>query len=72
MKTLKKNRFLLVSILTVFAAVSAILGLSSFGKKTAHAEDTASGTFVMEDGVSAKLSNGGGCAISSGNRRSMR
>ena len=60
MKTLKKNRFLLVSILTVFAAVSAILGLSSFGKKSALAEDTASETFVMEDGVSAKLSNGGG------------
>ncbi len=60
MKTLKKNRFLLVSILTVFAAVSAILGLSSFGKKTALAEETASETFVMEDGVSAKLSNGGG------------
>ena len=60
MKTLKKNRFLLVSILTVFVAVSAILGLSSFGKKTALAEETASETFVMEDGVSAKLSNGGG------------
>lgn len=60
MKTLKKNRFLLVSILTVFVAVSAILGLSSFGKKSALAEDTASETFVMEDGVSAKLSNGGG------------
>lgn len=60
MKTLKKNRFLLVTVLTVFAAVSAILGLNAFGKKTALAEDTASETFVMEDGVSAKLSNGGG------------
>lgn len=60
MKTLKKNKFLLAILFAVFAAVTAAVCLGSPSNKSARAESLVQETFVMEDGVSAKLSLGGG------------
>ncbi len=60
MKTLKKNKFLLAILFAVFAAVTAAICLCSPSNKSARAESLVQETFVMEDGVSAKLSLGGG------------
>lgn len=59
MKTLKKNKILLIIAVAVFAvSVMSLIGTLNF--KTARAESLVSETFVTEDGVSAKLSAGGG------------
>lgn len=60
MKTLKKNKFLLAILFAVFAAATAAICLCSPSNKSARAESLVQETFVMEDGVSAKLSLGGG------------
>ena len=60
MKTLKKNKFLLAILFAVFAAATAAICLGSPRNKSARAESLVQETFVMEDGVSAKLSLGGG------------
>lgn len=60
MKTLKKNKFLLAVLFAVFAAATAAICLGSPRNKSARAESLVQETFVMEDGVSAKLSLGGG------------
>lgn len=60
MKTLKKNKFLLAILFAVFAAATAAMCLCSPSNKSARAESLVQETFVMEDGVSAKLSLGGG------------
>lgn len=60
MKTLKKNKFLLAILFAVFAAATAAICLGSPSNKSARAESLVQETFVMEDGVSAKLSLGGG------------
>ncbi len=60
MKTLKKNKFLLAILFAVFAAATAAICLGLPSIKSARAESLVQETFVMEDGVSAKLSLGGG------------
>lgn len=60
MKTLKKNKFLLAILFAVFAAATAAICLGLPSNKSARAESLVQETFVMEDGVSAKLSLGGG------------
>ena len=60
MKTLKHKRFLAGMVFAAFAVISAVCCLFTFRTQNVSAETLVSQTFVMEDGVSAKLSDKGG------------